>query len=49
MLEQKKSHDLAHSIEHLLNDAKDCFSFILPKTLIDEEVKTRVTSLQERM
>lgn len=49
MLEQKKSHDLAHSIEHLLNDAKNAFSFVVPKTLIDEEIKTRVASLQERM
>jgi trigger factor len=49
MLEQKKSHDLAHSIEHLLADAKDCFSFVVPKTLVDEEVKTRVKSLEERM
>lgn len=49
MLEQKKSQDLAHTIEHLLVDAKDCFEFIIPKTLIQEEVKTRVKSLEERM
>jgi FKBP-type peptidyl-prolyl cis-trans isomerase (trigger factor) len=49
MLDQKKSHDLAHSIEHLLNDAKDCFSFVVPKTLVDEEIKTRVASLEEKM
>ena len=46
---QKKEMLLMQSIDRMLDDARSSFEYIIPKTLIDEEMKTRMKSLEERM
>lgn len=46
---QKKKTQLMKTIDNFLTKAGESFNLIIPKTLIDEEVKTRMKSLEERM
>jgi trigger factor len=46
---QKEESTLMQTIDTYLQDVMKSFNLIIPKTLIDEEVKTRFKSLQERM
>lgn len=46
---QKEESVLMQTIDSYLQDVMKSFSIIIPKTLIDEEMKTRMKSLQERM
>lgn len=47
--QQKEETLLMKAVDDMLNQAREYISVIIPKTLIDEEVKTRMKSLQERM
>lgn len=46
---QKEESLLMQSIDNFLAEAMKSFDLKIPKTLIEEEVKTRMKSLQERM
>lgn len=46
---QKEESVLMQSIDTYLQEVMKSFSLSIPKTLIDEEVKTRMKSLQERL
>lgn len=46
---QKEEQVLMQTIDTYLQEVMKSFSLAIPKTLIDEEVKTRMKSLQERM
>ena len=41
--------ELMQSVDKFLQDAGSSFEITIPKTLIDEEMKTRMKSLEERM
>ena len=45
---QKKEALLMQGIEAYLSQTKESFDIIIPKTLIDEEMKSRMKSLEER-
>ncbi len=47
--QQKNEMQLMQSIDKFLQDSTGSFEVIIPKTLIDEEMKTRLKSLEERM
>jgi trigger factor len=44
----KKENYLISSVENILNKIKDSFKIQIPKTILDEEVKTRLQSLTKR-
>lgn len=46
---QKEEALLMQAVDGMLGDASDSLEVIIPKTLIDEEMKTRMKSLEERM
>ncbi len=46
---QKEESVLMQTIDSYLQDVMKSFSIVIPKTLVDEEMKTRMKSLQERM
>jgi FKBP-type peptidyl-prolyl cis-trans isomerase (trigger factor) len=46
---QKREMLLMKAVDGLLTNAGSSFSITIPKTLIDEEKKTRMKSLEERM
>lgn len=46
---QKEESLLMQAIDTYLQEVMKSFNIVIPKTLIDEEVKTRMKSLQERM
>jgi FKBP-type peptidyl-prolyl cis-trans isomerase (trigger factor) len=46
---QKEESVLMQAIDTYLQEVMKSFWLVIPKTLIDEEVKTRIKSLQERM
>lgn len=47
--QQKEENLLMKSIDDMLMKAKEHITIAIPKTLLEEEVKTRMKSLQERM
>ncbi len=47
--QQKNEAQLMQTIDKFLQDATSSFEVSIPKTLIDEELKTRMKSLEERM
>lgn len=49
MTEQQEQQALAQAIEQLIKDSTSSFDIIVPKTLVDEEIKTRMKSLEEQM
>ncbi len=46
---QKEESVLMQAIDTYLQEVMKSFGLVIPKTLIDEEVKTRIKSLEERM
>ena len=48
LLNEKKKVELNKFVEDLLSKIKDSFDVVLPKTLIDQEVKQRLESLKQR-
>ncbi|MBP6256870.1 hypothetical protein KA405_04080 [Patescibacteria group bacterium] len=46
---QKEEQVLMQAIDTYLQEVMKSFTIAIPKTLTDEEVKTRMKSLQERM
>lgn len=46
---QKEEQVLMQTVDTYLQEVMKSFTLVIPKTLIDEEVKTRMKSLQERM
>lgn len=47
--QQKHETQLMQTIDKFLQEVTSSFDIIIPKTLIDEELKTRMKSLEERM
>jgi len=45
---EKKKVELAKFVENLVEKIKDSFEVVIPKTLIDQEVKQRLESLKQR-
>lgn len=48
MKEQKQQNSLMKSIDEVLKQAMNSLSVLLPKTIVDEELKGRMKSFQER-
>lgn len=47
--QQKREMQLMQAIDTYLQEITGSFDYYIPKTLIDEEMKTRMKSLEERM